>query len=169
MGLGVAYYSKARRVPPEDEAAIRLDEDGAKEVADARGWVMPHINPHFPGRADPIEEGAYRAVRGGGFRAGSYSGYNVWRRWLGSLVDVEVGDDWWNDPDVKAPFFELLHFSDCEGTIGPVASAKLAEDFDRYREKARASDSSALQFFELYEEWAEAFHVAADGGWVDFH
>lgn len=64
------------------------------------------------------------------------------------------------------PFWELINFSDCEGIIGPVVSAKLARDFQEYQEKA----NSQLTDYDLerYNSWRQAFELAAENGVVRF-
>jgi hypothetical protein len=67
----------------------------------------------------------------------------------------------------EGPFWELIHFSDCEGTIGPEVSAKLAQDFARYQDQADAHPDE--RFRDLYATWRTAFEMASQGGAVDFH
>ena len=66
------------------------------------------------------------------------------------------------------PFFELINFSDCEGSIGPVVSAKLARDFAEFDERARSLNDEGRHFYRLYKSWTTAFQMASDGGMVDF-
>ncbi len=69
-------------------------------------------------------------------------------------------------------FRELIHFSDCEGFIGPKTSAKLAADFAAWRDSAAAMAAQIDQgrwHLEKYNEWARAFETAAKGGVVKFH
>lgn len=72
------------------------------------------------------------------------------------------------------PFFELIHFSDCEGTIGPVVSKKLAEDFAKYQKAADSfigthDDGKPGGYFaEIYAEFRKAFETASNNGAVDF-
>lgn len=168
----------------------------------------------------PSPEGFYKiSGKRHGFRAGSYSGYNAWRRWLASVVGTTDKAVW--DGHVPPAFGELIHFSDCEGTLKSEVCAKLAKDFDDWRVRAALGskpvceacgstmkhlpaekdhgehfgcdncgamfdpstivdfqklieDSKSLHDdhawnFSLYEEWREAFKLAANGGAVDFH
>ena len=123
-----------------------------------------------------------------GHRAGSYSGYNEWRRILPQaslgLTDSEV----WAKVDAgesydNIPFGELINFSDADGTIGPVASAKLYNDFVQYEEDVmNRLDRFYLKFEEYeidgdtyhwfkqkYKDWKETFRVASNNGAVIFH
>lgn len=145
MGLDITAYSKMHRVE-----GCTADVD---ECYHTRAWV----NTEFPYQADGVETGCYRRLDGSveiRFRAGSYSGYNSWRD---DLDKMRKGED----------FQELVWFSDCEGTIGPKTSAKLAADFAKYREIAEhhLTDDG----WRKYQDWQKAFEIASDGGYVSFH
>lgn len=194
MGLDISYCSGAKLLitSPEDEAAwlLRVRDGDPYEAAIAMGLVddedelaIPWEHPSFPGRAEGIRCGLpHTRENYEHFRAGSYSGYSRWRRWLAAVVGISDLEAWWADPDMSVPFAELLAFSDCEGVIGPVVSAKLRDDFERMRTHAIASadeyarlggDSNDYEardyFLRSYDQWHEAFKTAANGGWVDFH
>jgi hypothetical protein len=115
------------------------------------------------------------------FRAGSYSGYAEWREQLAKLAGYpSVADATEPVPQSKhghthsagawgmteGPFWELINFSDCEGTIGPKVAAKLLRDFIEYQS---VIDVQAEPWFQsLYFEWRRAFEMAADHGAVVF-
>lgn len=92
------------------------------------------------------------------FRAGSYGGYNAWR------ADLQHQFNPNRDPDM--PFYELIWFSDCEGTIGPEACADLLADFQGH---ASRYQPQAHWWINSYADWTRAFDLGADGGLVDFH
>jgi hypothetical protein len=115
------------------------------------------------------------------FRAGSYSGYNEWREALAKMAGYPaVADATEPVPTSKhghthsagawgmtqGPFWELINFSDCNGTIGPRVAAKLLRDFIEYQSVADLHPESWFQ--SLYFEWRHAFEMAADGGAVVF-
>jgi hypothetical protein len=58
-----------------------------------------------------------------------------------------------------------ITFSDCDGTIGPEVSHKLAEDFAAHHEQAQ---SHGEHFYDRYLRWEKAFQTASDGGAVSF-
>lgn len=106
-----------------------------------------------------------------GFHAGSYSGYNQWREWLAALAGHGTPETIWNTPSPSGPFVEMINFSDCEGTIGPDVSAKLAKDFAEWDERAKVSgegDGGKYSNYGRYCNFREAFEAAADGGKVIF-
>jgi hypothetical protein len=166
MGLDVTWY---RGCTPAPDA----DPNDWENVARAS------VVPEFASRADGIEHGAlFTFEKSGGFRAGSYSGYNEWREGLAKLAGypaLEIaGDDlrkphcraaWAGEVEEGAPFFPLVDFSDCEVTIGPQTSARLAKDFADHQAKA----GERGWFAEQYAKWRNAFEQAAHGGFVDFH
>ena len=117
---------------------------------------------------------AYYGGKGnGGFRAGSYTGYNDWRNRLAELaLGMKDRDVWAVEGKVKA-FGELIHFSDCEGTLETDTCKKLAKDFRDYAAEIKAKlnlkdNEEDRWFWYLYEQWQEAFESAADGGRVEF-
>lgn len=100
----------------------------------------------------------------------SYSGHGRFREVLARVFYDKAPRDIWNDPDayVDQPFFELLQFADNEGTIGPLAAADLARDFAEGREQWNAALEVSEWVRSTYDEWAEAFEAAANGGLVTF-
>lgn len=72
-----------------------------------------------------------------------------------------------------SPFFELLYFADNEGTIGPLAAAKLYKDFVEHEEAFLASlvsgghgDAMEKQY---WGQWKRMCEVAADTGLIVLH
>jgi hypothetical protein len=165
MGLDISYIAKAKLEMPYRQ------EDEFYDEADDRGLLMVYPNPDFAaiGQDDGLERGAYSGERGDGFRAGSYSGYNRWREQLSMMALGVMPRIVWNNPDEfeGRPFYEIVHFADNEGVIGPKTSAKLAKDFEDHLDKAR--EELDEYSFGKYEEWLKAFQTAADDGLVQFH
>lgn len=131
--------------------------------------TFAYINPDFPGQADDVKEGYYVSCGDSlYFRAGSYSGYNEWRRWLAGLVGTTPEKVWGDKPQI--PFYELIDFADNEGTIGPAVSAKLRDDFLNNLEKARNDETAKNEpyYFQKYICWLNAFTIAAQDGMVMF-
>ena len=68
----------------------------------------------------------------------------------------------------------MINFSDCEGAIGTVVSARLYRDFVENEEKANNFPANPSNFdkeynLETYKKWKEAFRLASDAGVVIFH
>lgn len=187
MGLDITAYSNIKRSKDQDEENYDL----------IRIWK----NSNFPDHCE-LEEGNWEATpetQSHSFRAGSYSGYNEFRRILAMCtlgVDIETV---WEAQDtyINQPFFKLLNFSDCEGTIGPDYSASLFEDFrdnrDRFIRNIKQeidftkktvdplalepeyttgfdlSDGDIEYYIERYDDWTLAFKLAKENGIVQFH
>ncbi|OMF32348.1 hypothetical protein [Paenibacillus peoriae] len=158
MGLDITAYKRITKVenPQFDEDGDLVDWNKQWRTDGSMKWS----EQHWPGRAEGVDfDTVYSFDESYGFRAGSYSGYNWWREKLAGFAG-------------KVAFQELIEFSDCEGVIGPVVSAKLAKDFETYEEQAKQYSSTIEAgewWFEKYQTWKMAFEMAADGGAVDFH
>lgn len=174
MGLDITAYEGIGFAPP----GHGIDEDGRPDSA--AGYDGAFINPHYPSRADDLPNPCVfadcRDQRH--FRIGSYSGYGRWRESLAELAGYPAvksshglshSEGAW--AAAGGPFHELIDFSDCEGTIGPRASAKLSADFADWRERAQAFAAARQngRFLEVYEQFAQAFAMAAEGGAVCLH
>lgn len=162
MGLDITAYEKVTKVSQEQELTYKED---------AHVWINNDFSSH-----DELEEGVKYKREGKElkFRAGSYSGYGAWRRQLAKIIGQDINHIWEN-PHSYYPFVELINFSDCEGTIGPQTSAKLAKDFQEWDERAREfgkEENHPLPewgFYVRYKKWREAFELAANTGAVCFH
>lgn len=181
MGLDITAYSNLVfvRVPNEDD-----------EPEWNKGEMQIYGNhcEEFAARCT-LKPGIYGHGYSHGFRAGSYSSYSAWRETLAKLAGypaAETESPWagkrlmhaagaWNASE--GPFYELIHFSDCEGAIGPEVSAKLHRDFVEWHDRARlfAEDLGDYwghrgeYFMEKYDNFKRAFALAADNGVVKFH
>jgi hypothetical protein len=168
MGLDISYHS--RLVLAEN---VTRDKDGFVDdpaILDLVSYVT-FTEESWPGRTEGLAAACYRLAdsAGGGFRAGSYGGYNLWRDQLAQIAGWASADEAFVADG--GPFWELINFPDNEGVIGPVVSAKLAKDFADEANKARALVlfGEDAWFLEKYRDWAKAFATAADGGCVLFH
>jgi hypothetical protein len=163
MGLDISAYEKLEwlRPIPSDWEYEYLTEAALYAV------------PAFASSCDGMQDGIYR--KSGAeyeFRAGSYGGYNEWRRQLARLVDA-TPEAVWKGASCAA-FQELINNADNEGFIGPTTSAKLAKDFAAWQERAEqfASEHHADDggwFLAKYADWRKAFDIASKGGAVQLH
>lgn len=182
MGLDITAYSKLEMV----DVVYDADGDPIDPVTrEPLGYpdtdlARVYVNPDFPERADGLARGYYLYGETLGFRAGSYSYYSRWREELAGLAGYPESPGegllasrhprssgvWQSDGG--GPFWELINFSDCEGAIGPETSAKLAKDFADFRERL-SREAVSFGFTEGYDNFEQAFRLAADGGAVCFH
>lgn len=179
MGLDITVYTRvepATDVPRQPDGKIDYEACWKERLSNAfvyEGFEQSYAG--LPVVEDPDSDFYGNAwVRSTGeswhFRAGSYSGYNSFRRTLSmAVLGVEPGTVWAN-PDAyrDKPFFELINFADNEGTIGHEAAARLAHDFDEHRERVLPSLPDDW-YRECYDTWQKACHDASDGGMIDFH
>lgn len=183
MGLSITAYSKATLLPKhpyDDERCYDADhrmastnvgfERSYRGLADAEVIDGEWIG----GRCYDVSDSETHR-----FQAGSYSGYGKFRDLLAQAFHHVDAFQIWPEADryADAPFFELINFSDCEGTIGPDAAADLLKDFEDGRSQwadylvakygHRVMDQK--YYLEKYEDWAHACRLAADRGLIDFH
>jgi hypothetical protein len=166
VGLDITAYETVERIGDE------FDPEKEDEYYDAGKEYFSLYLAHesFADHADDITPGAFTSNdEAMGFRAGSYGGYNHWREWLSErALGVSPEQVWHNlDKYRDKPFFELIHFSDCEGFIGPKTSAKLAKDFAEHAEQIKEEQDEYN--CAKYDLWQSAFELAADTGVVKFH
>lgn len=179
MGLDISGYSHIQVKGTSD-----YDED--LESSDInQEW----INPDFP-HAVSLDGETGNTIHWvktpeteyHGFRAGSYGGYGIWRATLAGIFlltdDLYTDQSQWNkvfDSEGK-PFYELINFSDCEGTFyGPVCE-KIYRDFVDNREIVAEIESNIEYpawdqdwFMNLYDDWTRVFELASQNGLVSFH
>ncbi len=168
MGLDITAYSQLRKAAPGE--GYHPDYPGEADYEN--NYHQFYINPDFPGRADEFEGRVIYACDGDTheFRAGSYGGYNAWREELAALAGYTPRQAWDNPKKYKGkPFYELVNFSDCEGTLGTAVCKKLAKDFDDFDANAQSLESDNRYFYDRYQEWRKVFHLASDNGAVTFH
>lgn len=171
MGLDITVYPTIRAVSPN---AIPRDPEGEPDwdVMWSAGITTVYRHEQFARSTRGLPDSPYVQSEGKwSFRAGSYSGYSMFREELArKMLDVEVGELWDSRELYQdLPFFELLNFSDCEGSIGSEACADLAKDFEDHYERAKEVWAQDEHMLRLYETWMKAFQQTANTGMVDFH
>lgn len=107
----------------------------------------------------------------------AYSGYNRWRAALCEAVNGLTYEAFWEQPSRgEAPFRDVIEFSDCEGSIGPVAAARLAADFGNaeYRGRFEAHVRRHVEMVRV-DFWLKAWdgylagsRLASDGGLIRY-
>lgn len=171
MGLDITAYRKLTKMD------VLFDEDGEPLNPTTREpieiYVKVYSNPDFPGRSEGLEDrGIYCFEDAADCLSMGYGGYNGWRDQLANLAgypstQTQYGKSYaaacWNG--ATGPFSELINFSDCEGTIGPVVCAKLSKDFADFDERAK---QMAEGFYDRYQKLRNGVDMAADGGALKF-
>jgi hypothetical protein len=170
MGLDVLAVSRLRFV--------------ASAVEDPEPYLHLYNEPAFPGHGHPLAKGYYLPGPGSeehGFRAGSYTGYCLWRCRLAEFalgVRCPTVEDFaalvLDDNTYAGPFTPLLFFSDCDGFIGPRLCKVLAADFADHRAQAEEwarthpAPEGQIGLMDTYDDWRRGFDLAADNGAVMF-
>jgi hypothetical protein len=169
MGLDIYAYSKLKEAHEFGAREKRLEELGLAE----RGEEVIRI--------ETVDEQAFKGLSPGtwyatpesesfSFRAGSYSGYNQWRRALSVFALGVRPEEVWNNESTyrELPFFGLINHSDCDGAIGGPVAKSLYRDFVKFRSRAVSLDLGDGQdrgwFLEIYDDFLKAFGLAADDG-----
>lgn len=184
MGLDITAYSKLERLPDGYEPTEGEEYDGSVVRAFAYSG-FPHSFRGIPALGTKALSGGLEFIEGPwyrftaetetlGFGAGRYVSYSQWRDALASFVGHVSARHYWTEGAEDWPFFELISFSDNEGTIGPEAARDLLEDFRAWRDRyyaAYEAESNVLDgwYRQKYDDWTRACELAADGGLIDFH
>lgn len=178
MGLDVTAYRKVKKLDVLfNEHGEAVDPSSREPIED---YFIARESEDFPGRAAGLDNmAAYSYEESKSFWSGGYSKYNYWREELAKMAGYPVSEtdvygrkeylhalSAWNGTITGGPFYELIDFSDCEGTIGPIVSRKLARDFEEWTDRASAIGGS---FYEKFMEWRRCFELASDAGAVRFH
>jgi hypothetical protein len=174
MGLDITAYSKLSYIGHHDfELDKNEGEPGPWCYYDDHVQAMaydsfpqsfrgiPILGTRESGGSTFLDGGCYQRTDGTqthAFRAGSYTGYGIWRDHLREQFNPET--------DPAGPFYELIWFADNEGAIGELAAVDLLADF---RTNAATYHAPEPWYRAKYDDWTRAFELAADGGLVDFH
>ncbi|MEG1563777.1 MAG: hypothetical protein RR365_08630 [Bacteroides sp.] len=157
MGLDITAYKNLREVPNAER-----DEEGNPTDCDLfyGGKSMQWSEENFHGRGEGVDPNKiYSYDDSFEFYAGSYFGYNHWRKLLSSFRK-------------GSSFSELIDFADNEGVIGSIVSKKLYNDFrqnEEYMEICALNLQDNGLWKSLYSKWMAAFEMAKDNGAVKFH
>lgn len=184
MGLSVYAYRKAT---PVEGHLSEMKGDGPLvhcQDEDENGdllHVVAFAYQGFERSMEGLEPGRCYVVEGTplSFHAGSCTGYGEWRDDLSQTILGKSAHDAYaslleNPVQSRFPFLELICFADNEGTIGPLAAARLYADFVSHRsEYLRSLESDPAKrlfhYDDLYEDFTKAFELASNGGLVEFH
>jgi len=168
MGLDItAYRQISKAIDPKMEDGCPVDWQNHFQAHESS---IDFTEENWPGRSAGVERGAvYMFAESFGFRAGSYRGYNEWRRWLSDFAEYDDIETAWKT--TSGPFIELINFADNEGVIGSAVAAKLAKDFADNQERAERFNpgDGRLWWLTQYQNWRKAFEMAPDNGAVEFH
>lgn len=172
MGLDICAYSNIMKQPePEVQKVVgKLLSSEGEEILEVF---------EVTDRCHDLEEGVYLDTFDTvqhHFRAGSYSGYNQFRNLLSkALLGVEASAVWEDPTSFEGrPGYEMIDFSDCEGTISSSVADKLHQDLVENRDVFKAhlievfgEDNDQVEWsMETYDNFIYAFELASENGVV---
>lgn len=147
MGISI-YLLTDVTIVNEDDVDFNAEEDVGDGKAlftiDNPDFWSEHVFPFKPGqkcRAKYDETAS-------DFHT-SYGYYGRWREQLAQLVSRKGAEC-----DTEQLFTELINFSDCEYYIGPITSAKLAEDFSSLDSEALSYSKLPTTLHEFYKTYS---------------
>lgn len=163
MGLTVYAYPRVIKEP-----LIRVNEGVDVEESDIidpmRFYFIPHPAAGYPLHHQGIEIGVvHSSSQMRRVCSTSCTNYGAWRDELSKLSREIIHET--GAPNSKAPFSELIHFTDNCGTINTAYANKLAREF---REYAHLASEKETQFNLLYRSFMEGFEIAAASGMMVF-
>ena len=179
MGLDITWYRGLTESPDEPR-----EEDGEIKDYDNAVQFYIHDKPEsWTAYAGNLRgDIAYRFEESDGFRAGSYGGFSRFRDILagiGGFKDMPIekvsfATERYVGDVTGLPFYEMVCFTDCEGTLGADVCANLAKDFEAMRPKfidaIQVFDGATRDYYEgRYNDWTNAFKQASDRGAVRYH
>jgi hypothetical protein len=182
MGLDIMAISNLKKKHKMDPRVKALSWQVRPKVNETRITIdkTPYGSEHGGfNKCEDMEGGKYEETDltvEHHFRAGSYGGYNTFRRLLcEALVGVDV-NTLWESPDSykESPGFEMINFSDCEGILGTAVCQKLHPQFvenrgkfETYLREGRAFDEDEIRWqITTYDDFTEAFRLGAENGIV---
>ena len=153
---------------PLERIVVRALVEAAADGVDERAEVVRILDGDVAERRERLG-----ATEQHDFRAGSYSGYNLWRVQLSQFALGVEPSTVWENPERFAgrPFVELINFTDCDGRIGTRLAVKLAADFRAHADEAAkyaATLDEGESFLENYNDFARAFELAGQQGALAF-
>ena len=182
MGLDIMAISNLEKKDKlsEEQKALPWEFQPAKKATRIKIDATPYGSEHGGfNKCDDMEGGKYAATdetTEHHFRAGSYSGYNRFRKLLSEgVVGVDPHTLWENeDPYKDSPMFDMINFSDCEGILGTGVCKKLypqflenRDKFENYLKETFGHDANQVEWeMSTYDDFTEAFKLGSQNGIV---
>ncbi|AQS50054.1 hypothetical protein BMG03_19205 (plasmid) [Thioclava nitratireducens] len=178
MGLTVHAFSNLRRIDASRDMKKRASAPRIPNRAFA-----PVIDPDFAHYAPELEPGKpYDYDEHHRFEAGSYDYIKTFKSELCALAIARNAPDYGAESDQDsdkldayfhhsfhsphAPFSQLIHFSESEGTLSTSVVKKLERDFKEHAQLAH--EHPCMVFIYHFLKWQVALEVGADLGCISF-
>lgn len=189
MGVTVRAYSRLRLLP-QHRTEARPYPDECEDGGCIRAYTYACFARSAEGLADAdiVWQGNYERLcanrcyqetaetRKVTVLSMSCTSYGEWRDALCRAVNGMPAEEFWAYGFEEAPFRDLIDFADNEGCIGPVAAARLTQDFASvaYRTRFETHLSGGAEtwlterWLTIWDDWLTAVQLAADEGLVRF-
>lgn len=165
MGLDIRGCSNIRFISEEYPEGLPFDE---------KLKLVSVFDEDFPEYVDGLRNGYYSCEEAYHFHGGSYSGWGCRRRQLCEWHYKIPPETVWENPELYKgqPFFEIIYFTDCDGTIGPITSAKLLNDFlglrGQMEEDFKDEIDNGYGIHSLFSDMIRALTLASQNGCLRF-
>lgn len=159
MGLDINFYKDAKLMTPPKGSDVKEWAEEQDFVYISAG-IVEYSSLHFA-HLPRLIEGAYQCEYVSDMPSRAYSTYNRWRDNLAKFAGYGSAENVWNNYK-KGPFYELIHFSDCEGFITGDAVSKLHKDFSENKERIFSlvlDNFGGEEFKSYYEKFAEGLEA----------
>jgi len=164
MGLDVTFYHSMKpAAAPEGTECLQewAEENEAIWISPGEVELQGLHFPHIP----KLTEGVFHVTAAEtDLPSRAYSSYNRWRDDLARYAGYGSAEKAWRDYS-KGPFYELIHFSDCEGFILDPAIGKLYQDFLDNRGRIFDLVPEGIEgdrFKSYYQDWVEGLREVAN-------
>lgn len=173
MGLVITAYSNACLT----SAAVYVEGDGIVDAVTKDpthlNYVAPYVNPDFPGRADEISSrSVYQYERQSIAFKGSYSTYSRFRDNLAKFAGAPDAQWYWDHDPTIMPFYDMIQFSDCEGTLGKLSCERLLRGFEYLQPRLNRLNmpfEEAEEFRKQYLDIMNGLRVAVCNGFLTYN
>jgi len=182
MGLDIMAISNLEKKHKlsEEQKALPWEFQPAKKATRITIDATPYGSEHGGfNKCEDMEGGKYAETNETTehhFRAGSYSGYNRFRKLLSDgVAGVDPHALWENEDQYKdSQMFEMINFSDCEGILGTGVCKKLypqflenRDKFENYLKTIMSEDGDTIRWeMSTYDDFTEAFRLGSQNGIV---
>ena len=157
MGLNVNVLTHARLCVTEEECKSRdecMYEKADMMWGDGSEYMVVFCNPHFPVQREGLVNGIYGGIFSDAVcPSWSYGGYNNFRSELAIAVGYTSIEHVFNARE--GILWELINFSDCEGTFNNKSCKKIADEL-LLVDVSKLGDFNARMFARLKEAFEDA-------------
>lgn len=166
MGLQIIIYNKLEKM---EMSEVCLCDDGYPEDIQVTSFFS---NPMYPVHIVGLDSHEFYKCTGKmlSFSAGTEDEHLEFKKHLALIAGYKSLEHALSSTN-PGFFLEFLNFSNSEGTIGPIISHKLYQDFsdcEKIAKKYFATKMNGKFFWDLYSTWHKGFTYAKENGAIMF-